>query len=231
MHDDTPDGFDWDRFWADASGPRRRSAHVGQFGNPDLLERFFETTTWPADFAAFGCGPAGGPLELAARHPELTVYGYDSSAAAIDQARTDADARDLDNTTFEVDHLPDLTVDRMFDVVYCYATLHYIADIDAALHSLLERTRPGGYLVFNYPNRFTLAENRRLLRGDADRPLPMEPAEFRERFALVFEEENLLSYGRIAEVLGSRPRSFWSAVDAPDEPWIGRHNPCVYIER
>ena len=65
--------------------------------------------------------------------------------------------------------LPEPEVDRRFDLVYCYATLHYVEAVERALRALYELVRPGGHLVFNYPNRLTRAEYRRLSSGDAER--------------------------------------------------------------
>ena len=232
MHDhDFTDAIDWNDFWTTASDRRRQSAEVSQFGNPDLLARFIEETGLPDSFASIGCGPATCPIELATRYPDMTVVGYDPAVSALEAARATAEEAGIDNATFARGSLPELDVDRRFDLVYCYATLHYVRDVETALTELYDRTRAGGHLVFNYPNRRTAAHNRRLVSGEADRPLPGDPDAFRERFHLVFEEANLLSTARIESILGVRPRDFWSTVDAPDEPWIGRHNPCVYVPK
>ena len=225
------DAIDWNDFWTNADEQRRRSAHVSQYGNPDLLTRFIEDTGIPDSFASVGCGPAACPIELAVRYPEMDVFGYDPAASALEEARKRAQEAGADNTTFASASIPGLDVDRRFDLVYCYATLHYVRDVDTALTELYDRTRPGGHLVFNYPNRRTAVHNRRLVSGELDWPLPADPDAFRERFHLVFEEDNLLSTERIESILGVRPRDFWSTVDAPDEPWTGRHNPCVYVPK
>ncbi|WP_290813882.1 trans-aconitate 2-methyltransferase [Halovivax sp.] len=221
--------FDWHRFWTEADGDRRRSAHVGQYGKADLLAQFFETRGVPDSVASFGCGPAACPIELATRYPETAVHGYDAAPSAIAEARERIADRGLENVTVAVDHLPEPNVDRSFDLVYCYATLHYVDDVETALRELFARVADGGHLVFNYPNRLTLSTYRRLVRGEADRPLPGDPDDFRERYRLVFAERNLLSYDRVETILGRRPRSFWSVVERPDAPWIGRDNPLVYV--
>lgn len=58
-----------------------------------------------------------------------------------------------------------------------------------------------------------------------------DPATDPERFELVLEGENLLTYDRIREITGRRPRSFWKPVDEDDWQSIGRTNPRVVIER
>lgn len=112
MDNGTAIKFNWHRFWTKATGIRRQSAHVGQFGNPDLLGRFFEEMGMPDDFAAFGCGPADGPWELASRYPDLSVFGYDIAESAIETAKTSADARELSNVSFAVDSLPNPSIDH-----------------------------------------------------------------------------------------------------------------------
>lgn len=223
--------IDWGRFWTESDGDRRRSAHVGQYGKADVLSSFFESRTLPDSFASVGCGPAACPIALAERYPELAVYGYDAAPSAIQAARETVERRDLEKVSLDVAKLPKLDVEPRFDVVYCYATLHYVADVASALEALFDHVADDGVLLFNYPNRHTRATYRRLASGEADRPLPDDAGAFRERYRLVFEGENLLSYDRIESILDRRPRSVWSVVDPPDAPWIGRDNPFVFVPR
>lgn len=221
---DTTDGqtIDWDTFWAEAEGDRRRSANVGQYGKSDLVERFFEHVGVPETVASFGCGPAAVLTELAERYPDTEFYGYDTARSIIEQNRERARRDCLENVRFGVERLPEITTDRRFDIVYCYATLHYVRDAERALSALYEHVAEDGYLVCNYPN--TLSRVR--LHGEFS-----DDEAMRERFALVVAGENLLSYRRIRDVLGTTPRSYWSAVDAPDEEWTGRDNPCVFVRQ
>lgn len=235
IHEDTTDpthedAIDWHSFWNEADERRRKSAHVGQFGHADVLEAFFEHTRRADSLASFGCGPAAPSVELAARHPEMDVFGYDVAPSALEAARERAREMGVENVAFERRTLPAVDVERRFDLVYCYATLHYVDDVETALRNLHERVREDGYLAFNYPNRLTLATYRRMVAGESELSLPGDPEAFRERFGLVFAGRNLLSYDRIHEVLGRWPRSVWSAIDASeDAPWVGPHNPFVYV--
>jgi hypothetical protein len=209
--------IDWDRFWADAEGDRRDSAHVGQFGKAALLERFFEAVGDPDSFASVGCGPAAVPLALAER-TDADIYGFDAAPSAVEQARQRARERGVaSETTVSVASLPGFDPGRTFDVVYCYATLHYVADVERARGG----DGPGGTPRVQLPQPVSRA------RYDAD----LESDEAREWFRLVLDGENLLSYDRIRSLLGSEPRRYWSAVDAPDEPWTGRQNLCVYVRQ
>jgi trans-aconitate methyltransferase len=207
----------------------------------DLLDRFFDRTGRPDSFAAVGCGPADCPLELADRHPTLDVHAYDATESAVCEARERTAERDLSNVTVESATLPAFDPGRTFDVVYCYAVVHYVENVERAIRELYDAVAPGGSLVFNYPNRITRAEWDRESTGDG--VLADNPA-FRERFALLLDARNLLSYERIADALGTRPRSFWSAADA-EEYWAREDtppevrtgftdaaiNPCVYVPK
>lgn len=213
--------IDWSTFWAEAEEERRRSAHVGQFGKAALLNRFFDEKFVPQSMASFGCGPASCPFKIAKHYPEMEVHGYDSSEYIINKNRIRARKAELENIEFFTEQLPDVETKQMYDIVYCYAALHYVRDIEAALQALYERVAEGGFLIFNYPNTLTRSKYQRDLDSEASR----------KRFALVLAGENLLSYRSIRNILGSEPRSYWSLVDAPDVPWVGRSNPCVYVKK
>lgn len=220
--DSVPGTIDWDAFWREAEGDRRRSANVGQYGKAELLDRFVERVSPVEDVASIGCGPAEPLFDLAESDPDIAFYGYDAAASIVEENRERSTDANLENLSFSVDRLPDLRTDREFDVVYCYATLHYVQDARRAVVELYDRVKDGGYLVLNYPNRLTRGTYRREFADDDA---------FRERFALVFAGENLLSYRQLRDLVGRWPRSYWSAVDAPDEPWTGRDNPCVLVPK
>lgn len=88
--------------------------------------------------------------------------------------------------------------------------------------------------MLQYPSRLGRAHRQRVLdeperfvddsdNFDADR--------FAERFQLVLDGENLLSYEKIHDTLGTWPRSLWEVVDEPDEPWAWRHFPTVWVPK
>jgi hypothetical protein len=58
---------------------------------------------------------------------------------------------------------------------------------------------------------------------DADR--------FEDRFSLLLDGENLLSYDRIHDALGTWPQSVWSVIDKPDMRWAWRHHPLVFVPK
>ncbi|WP_247730485.1 class I SAM-dependent methyltransferase [Halovivax limisalsi] len=207
----------WDRVYDDADYDRR--AYLGGEEMIDYLERFCDRFGPFEDVVSVGCGPAVVPFALAERRPELSITGLDAAERVVADNRELAAERDLANLSFAVDSLPDLDVDRRFDLVYCAATLYFVADAERALSSLYELVRPGGTLVVNYPNERT----REWARDHDD--------EKRVDFSLVAAGDNLLSRERIGERLDAEVRDYWTAVDAADADFVSPETPMVYVER
>jgi trans-aconitate methyltransferase len=211
--------FDWERdFYATTDWDR--GAYLGGEAMPGHLVTFFEHVGVPESIADVGCGPALVPFELAPEYPDTTFYCYDVAPSVVEANRERAAEADLDTLQFAVAGLPDLGVDRRFDLVYCMATLYFVEDVERALVELYDMVAPGGTLVCNYPNRYTKA----WVNEDAD-------DQRREAFDLVGRGENLLSYDRIGDLLGHTPRSYWSAVGAGDADYARRSSPAVYVPK
>jgi trans-aconitate methyltransferase len=222
--------IDWDAYWregreAEADFP----ANVGAYGKADLLADFFEDRGTPDDFASVGCGPADCPLELAERFPGIDVFGYDAAESVVRENRERIDGETIDdgtidrgNVTFEIATLPDFDANRRFDFVYCYATPHYVRDVERAIQNLYDHVRPGGHLVFNYPSDTT-----REFYHDQF----YDEEEFRDRFQLVFEGENVTSAAEIENLLDANVHDYWKAVDADRDVGAAPPNPCVYVEK
>ena len=208
--------MEWTEFYRERDYDR--IAYLAGEEMPDLLDRFFERTRVPEAMLSVGCGPAVTEFAVAERHPETTVHGVDVSTDLVADNRDLAADAGLENLTFAVDALPDLDTDGAFDLVYCVATLFFVADVDRALEALRERVAPGGYLVVSYPSTGTR-------RG----ALEMDE-EAREFFSLVVAEENLRTREEVEATLGVETADFWAAVDAPDEPFV-EFAPTVYARR
>lgn len=209
---------DWDRFYE--HGGYDRIAYIGREAMPELLGRFLDRVGVPADVASVGCGPAATLFALADRYPGVEFHGYDVSGSVVEDDAALAAEHGLDNLRFAQGALPALDVDRRFDLVYCLATLYFVDDTERAVRSLYDRVRDGGHLVFNYPNRHTMAAFDAAFEGDR-----------RDLFARVIDGENLLSRDRVGELLGEEPRDYWAAVDATDREFVGPETPCVYVEK
>ncbi|WP_323191450.1 class I SAM-dependent methyltransferase [Halostella sp. PRR32] len=215
--------MDWDEFYREAEYDR--CAYLAGEEMADLLALFLETVAgddgaMPRDLSSVGCGPAVVPFELAERYPEMDVYGYDLSETVVRDNRHLAAERGLENLHFAVDELPDLATDREFDVVYCVATLYFVADPESALRALFDLVREGGHLVVNYPTE----RLQRAVREEFDERK-------REAFHLVRDGENLITRERVGEVLGAKPHDYWSAVDATAVLEENPEWPTVYVEK
>lgn len=211
-------GMDWERFYREADYDV--CAYLAGEEMVDFLSRFVAATGEPDALASVGCGPAVTEFGFARRHPDVDVWACDVSPTVVADNRERADEAGRSNLAFAVDSLPDLDVDRTFDLVYCMSVLYFVAEPERALRALYDRVDPGGYLVCNYANRYSRATFDREFEGRK-----------REAFELVLDGANLLSSDRIEDVLGVRPRSYWSLVGADDEAYTGRDSPAVYVDK
>jgi SAM-dependent methyltransferase len=223
MTDESDHPLDWDTFWAETPETARDTARPGRFDKPDQFRRFFDSRDRPETFGSVGCGPADAEFELARGYPEVDFHCYDGAESVVTENRERAATEGLGNLSFGVATLPEPEIGRQFDLVYCYATLTYVRDIERAIQCLYDLVREGGDLVFDYPNRHTRATYRELLPG----AVPDE-GRFEERWRFVLDGENILSHRRIRDVLGTWPRSFYVEIDREDPP---RDSPCVFVPK
>lgn len=229
------DTIDWDDYWdgadeavREATGPSARLATepVTEF----LAARFPDG---PDAYADVGCGPGDLAVEVAERYPDATVVGYDAAepVLAANRERAREAGRDV---AFERAVLPAFDPGRRFDVVSCLFTLCYVTDVERAVERLYDAVAPGGYLVVHYHNRLARARYRRIAAAPHEHlgeDSVWDPERFADRFEPVLEGESLLSYDRIREVLGTRPRSVFSAVDGVEPYAAHRHEPLVYVPK
>ncbi|UCH57279.1 MAG: class I SAM-dependent methyltransferase [Candidatus Bathyarchaeota archaeon] len=152
----------------------------------------------------YGCGPATTLFRLAEYFPDIVFNGYDAAASIIRKNSEKARELGLTNLSFEQDSLPNPRKSKMFDLVTCFATLHYIEDIEYAIQKLFELLNPGGYLIFNYPSAYTRKNFREDIKPDDEYR--------RQRFAVLLAGKNLISQRRIGEILGARPKKFYSSI-------------------
>ncbi len=209
---------EWDVYWMTSGSPpdvveaQRRWVHrIKRFSRiRDLRFRYM---------ADFGCGPGVTLLELAELYPDTSFHGFETSNGLASRNKAVAAELGLQNVSFEVTKLPMVPNGLAFDLVLCIATLHYVENSLRALRNLFMTVRPGGHLIFNYPNTFTAHWYRE--------NVPKSDETLRRRFALVMAGKNLLSERKIAGALGRPCRSFWKEVGESME----RANPCVFVSR
>lgn len=107
-----------------------------------------------------------------------------------------------------------------------------VADVERALRELYGAVAPGGVLTVGYHNRLARAQFRKAASAPEEHltDSPWDPDRFEDRFRLLLSGENLLSYERIHDALGTWPRSLY-AVGNADRHRGWRHNPFVYVPK
>ena len=100
-----------------------------------------------------GSGEGGVCLALAARHPHLRIVGVEASETNVRLARR---LNRFPNVAFrqglaEEVHL--LFDPESFDLVYSFAVLEHVRDVDETVASILKVLRPGGRFCFVVPMR------------------------------------------------------------------------------
>lgn len=164
-------------------------------------EALFDRIGVPETVASVGCGPALVEFALAERYPETRFECFDVAEQVVADNAALATDRGLDNLSFDVASLPDLDLGREYDLVYCVATLYFVADAERGVASLAEHVTDGGYLVVSYPDSSLQAWVR---EQDDDK---------REFFSLVEAGENLLTRGDLERLLDGDVWSYWSLRD------------------
>jgi SAM-dependent methyltransferase len=160
--------------------------------------------------------------------------GYDAAEPVLAENRERANEGDVENVAFERAVLPAFDPDRKFDLVSSFFTLCYVADVERAIRTLYGAVAPGGYLVVQYHNRLARAHYRAIAKSPReylDESSAWDPDHFAERFALTVEGENLLSYERIHEVLGTWPRSVFSVAEGAEQYGAHRYEPLVFVPK
>ena len=115
-----------------------------------LLEREIAALrpTWVLDG---GSGEGGVALALAARHPELRVEAVEASATNVRMAHR---LNRFANVGFQQGLLEEVHSRfprSSFDLVYSFAVLEHVRDVEATLRSIFGVLRPGGRFCFVVP--------------------------------------------------------------------------------
>jgi trans-aconitate methyltransferase len=193
-------GERWKRFYEERDYDR--CAYLEGTDMARYADTFFGEVGIPQSVASIGCGPAVTEFELADRFPDTTFACYDIAREVIEDNRTIADNHGLDNISFAVASLPELELDRRFEIVYCVATLYFVEDVRTALGSLYKHVEEGGHLIVSYPT----AELQEWVREQNE--------EKRAFFELVEDGQNVTTADEIETVLDAPVESYWSAVTA-----------------
>ena len=206
----------WEEFWLHPDGKDNREA--ASIKMIPRLERVCDFSSIRS-VGDYGCGSAPTLFKLAAKYPRCQFHGYDISKMVIEENRQTASDYELSNLSFHVDQLPALRSRSSHDLVLSIATLHYVLDIEEAIAVLFARVKPGGMIIFNYPNIQTRTW---YMKSES-----MKSPQLQRRFTLVLEGKNLTSMRAIHKITGRRPKNFWTA--SGEEPKQG--NSCVYFSK
>jgi len=202
----------WQRFYEERDYDR--CAYLDGEAMVEHAVTFFERAGVPETVLSVGCGPAVTEFELARRYPDTTFVCVDVAEQVIVDNRALARQAGVDNLAFVAGVLPELAIDGRFDLVYCVATLYFVAEIDDALRALFDRVAQDGHLIVSYPTTAL----RSWVREQDD--------EKRAFFELVERGANLRTAAAIRELLDAEVTDYGDLVGA-DEAVAG----TVVVER
>ena len=192
----------WQRFYREREYDR--CAYLDGEAMVDHAVAFFETVGVPETVLSVGCGPAVTEFALAERYPTTEFVCVDVARTVVADDRALARERGLENLTFLTGGLPDLPFAGRFDLVYCVATLYFVADVAAALRELHGLVAGDGHLIVSYPTE----ELQSWVRE--------QDPEKRAFFDLVERGENLTTAAEIERLLDAPVRAYGSVVGASE---------------
>lgn len=94
-----------------------------------------------------GCGKGRALLHMAERFPKSEYVGYELSESALEQARAEAQARRLNNVSFEQRDLTSFDAEAIadaFDIVMAFDAIHDQADPQGVLDGIHKTLKTGG---------------------------------------------------------------------------------------
>ncbi|MEM2119340.1 MAG: class I SAM-dependent methyltransferase [Candidatus Bathyarchaeia archaeon] len=192
--------FDWNKHWEKTR--ENEEARIFALKMAGMLCNFMRDKNIRL-VADYGCGPATLLFTLARRFPQTEFYGFDIAKSIISKNTKKALHSNLQNLHFEQGSLPFPCAKRAYDLIVCFATLHYVEKIECAIKNLFKLINPEGYLIFNYPNIFTRLAYQKTIKPQDE--------QMKNRFALVLAGKNLLTLKKIKNILGVKPKRFYSS--------------------
>ncbi len=118
----------------------------------------------PATVVDLGCGPGQLTAVLAARWPNATVQGIDSSVEMVEAATAHTGER----VSFALGDVASWRPAVPVDVIVSNATLQWVPGHRGLIPRLVEALRPGGWLAFGVPRNFSEPSHRMLHELAAD---------------------------------------------------------------
>ena len=115
-----------------------------------LLEREIAAVR-PARVLDGGAGEGGVALAVGARHPRIRVEAVEVSATNVRIARRLNRFRNVTVRQGLLEEVHLLFAPASFDLVYSFAVLEHVRDVEATLQSIFTVLRPGGRFCFVVP--------------------------------------------------------------------------------
>ena len=133
-----------------------------------------------------GAGEGGVALAVAARHPRIRVEAVEASATNVRMARRLNRFANLDVQQGLLEEVHLRFPAASFDLVYSFAVLEHVRDVEATLASIFTVLRPGGRFCFVVPMTVFGANGvlppYQPLHGYCDHVRAFTEADLRERF-------------------------------------------------
>lgn len=192
--------IDWNKHWELNEEPEGATQFALEMA--ERLRAFIDEHI-VCEVADIGCGPASTLFDLARTYPSLNFYGFDIAKSIIMKNRKRAEEDGLCNLFFETDALPYPKTSQRFELVLCFSTLHYVEEIREAIVSLFELVKPGGHIIFNYPNIHS--------KRAKENEIQPEDELMKKRFSVLLSGVNITSQREIKHLLGVSPRKFYSS--------------------
>jgi SAM-dependent methyltransferase len=97
-------------------------------------------------------------LPLAARHPDIQVDGIEVSRTNLRLAQRTNRFRNARFHHGFIEDAPRLLPEGAFDLIYCFAVLEHVRNLDEVMAALLRMLRPGGRFCCSVPMNELRAE-------------------------------------------------------------------------
>ncbi|CAG9177454.1 trans-aconitate 2-methyltransferase [Cupriavidus respiraculi] len=94
-----------------------------------------------------GCGPGNSTEVVAARYPDATVHGLDSSTDMVEAAR-----KRLPHLRFDTADIEGWADPGPYDLIFANAVLQWVPDHAALFPRLVGKLSPGGHLAVQMPD-------------------------------------------------------------------------------
>lgn len=98
-----------------------------------------------------GCGVGNFTVKIASKAPKGHVIGIDSSASMINKCIEATENTDISNVEFINISLVDISYVNKFNIIFSNSVLHWVKDIEGALHAFSKALKPGGHIALQFP--------------------------------------------------------------------------------